>query len=371
MHPKTGEIYTFSWLLHCRHFANELAAREKQHEKPYVIDSKMRRFGAFDDPKPKAEFDLPLPKFSGNGYLEWASIMPGPMASVALDGYTEPPTVWLAQMNAKSLAVSGGHLAHGAQLIGAARKENDTRWGSNSIVLMQEKNGKLAPVRNFEDEVKAAVLRSTPPKTSRQRLYVHPVTGRLYVGEGDSGIVEKAVQQLLWFDPDSDKKGLLELPLSAEDIGFDREGRLYCLGFNEIGRFEFPSMREVPWDYGEERGKVAFGDGRTANLMAGLVIPHNGGLWHRPGFGINAKGDIAIGSLVTGGMIEARVLTEGNVGDRAARKWMPPMYPGRIVDHRATTAINIWNRHGELIKEDAVPGLGVVDGIGLDEDNNL
>jgi hypothetical protein len=49
------------------------------------------------------------------------------------------------------------------------------------------------------------------------------------------------------------------------------------------------------------------------------------------------------------------------------KPYTPTLYPGRA----RYQEIHVWDQHGKMIREDAVPGLGVNDGMGLDKDGNL
>jgi len=63
-------------------------------------------------------------------------------------------------------------------------------------------DGKLVEKRKFGADVTKSVARLTPPILWRQRLYVNPASGKLYVAEGDSGVM-KSVNQLVEIAPET------------------------------------------------------------------------------------------------------------------------------------------------------------------------
>ena len=53
-----------------------------------------------------------------------------------------------------------------------------------------------------------------------------------------------------------------------------------------------------------------------------------------------------------------------------SRPYAPKMYPGRIVSS-TSACIHVWDKFGKLVYEDYVPGIGQVDGVAIDHDDNL
>jgi hypothetical protein len=49
------------------------------------------------------------------------------------------------------------------------------------------------------------------------------------------------------------------------------------------------------------------------------------------------------------------------------KPYVPPNYPGRV----RWGEVHVWDRHGQMLYEDAVPGLNRLDGLGIDRDDNL
>jgi hypothetical protein len=261
VHPKTGEIYVFSWLVENRFHLLQLTEREKKHEPPIPIEPRLVKLGTLDNPKETASYPLPLPKYEGRGYCEWWNLPPVHYAA-EVDFESNPPTLWISQ-------ATGGRF--------------DGNWQNLGILLLREKGGKMEVVRDFGKEVVKSILRATPPVLDRQRLYVNPKTGKVYVGEGDSGVC-KSFMELVEIDPETGKIKLARIPYAAEDIAFDINGLAYLRSDNTVVRYELPSWREIPWDYGEERDNVAF-DGGSPKVLSALVTPghRSPSFWHMGG----------------------------------------------------------------------------------------
>lgn len=58
---------------------------------------------------------------------------------------------------------------------------------------------------------------------------------------------------------------------------------------------------------------------------------------------------------------------KGTIQGKNTRTYEPIQYAGRARHQE----IHIWDRHGKLIRENAVPGLGVFNGLGIDKDDSL
>ena len=93
-------------------------------------------------------------------------------------------------------------------------------------------------------------------------------------------------------------------PHSGEDLCFDLDGLLYLRTMNTVGRFDFESGREVPWDYGEERAQVQEGSGRAGRLISALMLPSDVP-WHQGGIWVSPLGNLAV-SCYTEPMGETR-----------------------------------------------------------------
>ena len=52
---------------------------------------------------------------------------------------------------------------------------------------------------------------------------------------------------------------------------------------------------------------------------------------------------------------------------RNPKRYAPAVYPGRY----RFGEVHVWDRRGKLLHEDAAPGLGILDGVGIDRDDNI
>jgi hypothetical protein len=141
-----------------------------------------------------------------------------------------------------------------------------------------------------------------------------------------------------------------------------------------IVRYDPVSWREIPWDYGEEREKVGF-DGFGPKIMGALVTPghrspsfwHMGGLWVSPRghLVVHCPNSAEIGKAIPGG---SKPEMRGFQAAHAAGKpYTPTIYPGRP----RYSELHIWDAHGKLLMDDAFPGIGHLDGLAIDRDDNV
>ena len=344
INPKNGEIYVFSWMTPNRFHLKLATENEKARNPPLVIEPKLFKLGTFESPKESAGLALPLPKFGGS-YQEWWNLPPiQNMGEV--DFNSETPTIWVSQ---------------------ATDNNFKGEWDKIGIILLREKEGKLEVIKDFGKETTKNVARARPAMLDRQRLYINPKSGKVYVGEADSG-VGKSFGELLEIDPDTGKVATVKLPYTAEDMAFDMEGCAYLRSDNSIVRYDSTTWKEIPWDYGEERPNVAF-EGGSPLILSSLTTPgqRSPSFWHMSGIYVNALGHVAVscpnpgesGSMVPG--------EEGKEIKTAGKPYAAPAWAGRM----RWGEIHIWDKHGKLIHEDVLPGVGHMNGIGIDSQDNV
>lgn len=228
----------------------------------------------------------------------------------------------------------------------------------------------MLQVRDFAKDANETVHRLRPAEYNRQRLQVNPKTGKLYVAEGTT-CTGKAFKDLIEIDPDSGKIKIIDIPFDAEDFCFDHEGQVYLRNLEMVARFDAKTWREVPWDYGEEVAKAhtsSSSDRKEHDLISGLYFP-GGALWHHDGMFVNLKSNLVIGAKLYEKGAESRL------GEAQVAKDMgfhTNMYPGRInPSGRSAPLFHIFNKHGERVVVDAIPGLVECYGVGLDSENNI
>jgi len=361
VHHRTGEVYVFSWVYdHYATFVHDEARRREAHQKPTEVPPKLTRLGPFDDPRPRAVYDLPL--LQSSRHINRGRVWAGLDFTAELDSWTDPPTIWVVP----GTPVGGGDRENTPYL-----SANKVGWEAAGIKLLAETGGKLKLLRDFGVEARQAVGRLVPPMFARQRLYVNPKTGLLYVAEGQTTHY-KAFKDVLEIAPRTGKIRQVRLPFDAEDMAFDTDGRLYLRSHNLLVRYTMGTWREVPFDYGEQRKKVGTSlsrDTRRTDVVSGLPL-YNGTGWHKGGIYVNVRGDIIASCYVTKGdavpPLELRTdVVQLDRGDNQA--YTPRVYAGRL----RFGELHIFSKHGQLIHDDAVKGLVDAYGVGIDRDRNV
>ncbi|MCG3178015.1 MAG: hypothetical protein BIFFINMI_00338 [Phycisphaerae bacterium] len=348
VHRRTGDIYVFSWLL-----CNRWITTDEIQVQPH-----MTHFGPLEDPKLKLSCPLPL---QGHSSKAGWNFLGGIQHRVELDSWGEKPAIW---------AVNGSSGGIHYNDDGSFRSL-DENWDNAGVEIYEEDEGKLVLRRSFVKDAARAVMRIKPPILWRQRLYVNPSTHHLYVAEGDCGVM-KAFNQLVDIDPATGKTGLLDLPLGSEDLCFDQEGLAYLRTDVAVARYDSKTWREVPWDYGEEKENHSYGMGaKSATLASALVTPghRSFNFWHLGGIDVSVTGHLIVTTCNGAGMGDAAPKwTRGEAHfDYIGAKYTPRIFPGR----QRWGEIHIWDKHGRPIAEDVVPGMGHLNGIAIDGDDNI
>ncbi len=350
IHQRSGEIYVFSWYLASQFFTS--------NEEIKKVTPTLTRLASFDNPKVISTCPMTLTGNLGSGNPSENDR--GSACRLEVDSWAEQPTIWMIP------GQSGGVVMHDNRSF----MTTVDNWDATTLKIMVEKNGKLEPIRDFGKDVRESVVRVKPPILWRQRLNVNPKTGKLYVLEGDCA-ARKGVTSMVEFDPETGKAKIAELPFSCEDICFDQNGLIYLRTDSYIARYDFETGREVPWDYGEETDKLGFaGEGgeRFAPIASGLPIPgqRSSPFWHMGGMYVAPNGHLVLPTYNPAKQAERKISGEGN-SNIVGRPYTPKLYPGR----QTWGEFHIWDKHGKLIIEDAFPGMGHLDGVGLDNQDNI
>jgi len=348
IHPKTGHIWVGSWMLVNRFAKDEVPAR-------------LTHYGPLDEPKQIATYPLPFVEY--NPGTSW-NRTGGVQHDVFVDFHTDPPTVWVVpgtgDTTEKLLQLRADY---------SPTQYRRTRWSGTHYQLYQPKDGKLDKTADLARDVAKAVVRVKPPQApalDRQRLYVHPITGDLYIAEGDSG-VGKSFRELIQIDPNTGRISRLALPFTTEDLGFDLSGHFYLRTDRQVSRFRMNGWREVPWDYGGEWNTPGF-DGDGSPLAGALPLPGTGrpGCFHLGGFNVSPKGHVVVSCY---NMQALKVRIPGAFGHafEGGQPYKPPIYPGRT----RWGEVHVWDERGRTVYEDAVQGLPMTDGLAMDKDDNI
>lgn len=163
----------------------------------------------------------------------------------------------------------------------------------------------------------------------------------------------------------------LNVPASLEDLCFDLDGYACLRGYHHVLRYDPANWREVPWDDGEE---VQPGG---AHWISALPVP--GGTCGA-GLGVSPAGHLAVTHETSGRMMDNLtavnankwgLIDAGRMDRGAAKPYEYPIYPGRVQGKRSVL-VHIFDRHGKVAVEDAIPGFGLATGgLRIDRDGGL
>ncbi|MEX0702666.1 MAG: hypothetical protein WD069_11270, partial [Planctomycetales bacterium] len=326
---RTGQVHVFSWYM-APHYGNDFPQERK-------VSPRVRRFGPYPGLEPQGEADLPLKNHITQP--TWSRAV-GWQYDVALDAWAEQPTLWLID-----------DFAAYPKLL---------RWDDEGLQV----------VRDFHADAKKSGVRLSSPSHGRQRLYVDPHRGHLYLAEGDVG-TGKAFNSVVRIDPDSGECDEIAPPFGASDMAFSPDGMAYLRTGTLVGRFDPITWREIPFDYGEEQIAAYSYDTRHATLQGALMLPSikTNPHWHHGGMDVNVRGDLLVTCFNPAAVqVELRKGEGKEVREKPA-PYRPRLYPGRYAGGRE---LHIWDRHGQMLFNDVIPGQPeLVAGVGLDVHNNV
>jgi DNA-binding beta-propeller fold protein YncE len=341
IHPRTGEIYVFSWMIGNDVLAGMGKRARELRQSGVRVPAALRVYKSFANPKEIKAWPLPLRGY--NDLCRGMYTANGAQLRADIDFWTDPMTIWLVP--------------------GAPDSQRRRGPGKVGILLVQIKDGKLAVVRDFGKEVDKDRLGSHGSANIRQRLHVNPATGRLYVVNGGS------FQEATMIDPVTGKHKTVPLPHNSEEMCFDHAGRAYLRSMSFVARFDAQTWREVPWDYGERQKRLSFSShswARFGSAVAALPV-FQGINWHMGGMHVSVSGNLAVACYVSKNL-ELRTDEKEALQDGA--KYAPRVYPGRLITTKGAL-IHVWDPRGKLIIEDAVPGLPDLYGVAIDKDNAI
>jgi len=334
---RTGELFVFSWKV-----TNLQLLKSKDWRKP--VPAKLTQFGPFDHPKPLDAWPIP-----SRGWM--------PNTRAEIDFHVQPFTVWLTY----------GH--SGRQGTGTGRDAwRQYAYQNMQVRLLARRGRKLVQVRDFNADAARSVAQIRPPRHGRQRLYVNPAEPALYVGEQYYPHPEhiKSFKELVRIEPATGACQIVKLPFDSEDLAFDATGHAYLRTETMVARYDARTWREVPYDYGEKWNKVGyhFGGGRVASAVVaagrkGAASSQLGGM------GASATGDVAVSFFLPQKPPSRK--DEKDVHGSGARRYLPQVFPGRSINW----LVHVWDRHGKLLHEDALPGVPRLNDVEIDRDGNL
>lgn len=329
IHRKTGDIYVFSWILPVREIL-----------KSKGLQASLTVFGPMDDCELKTACPI---AFIPKGWFSGMHMGTARDFAAEVDGWTDPPTIWFG---------------FGAGQADWGRGD----WGAPAGVKGYTiQDGKLVETCDFGKEAVKSVVRLKPPRQFAQHLFVNPATGKLYVLEYLGKEIDGS-DELVEIDPATGRVALLKLPWIIQDVVFDSDGHVYFVDHaNHLFRCEFPSLRQVPFDYGEEASTIG------PPLISCIPLGSFDDWHHWSGkIAVSLRGGIAA-SVRTGAEAQDRKAGENRIAEHT--KWSPRLYPGR----RTGEYIHIWDKYGKILHEDALQGLigWGVGGLALDTNLDL
>ncbi|MCG3180229.1 MAG: hypothetical protein BIFFINMI_02587 [Phycisphaerae bacterium] len=354
---KTGEIWAFSYEV----VGVPFDLFKKYHYAPNDIEHTVTRYSPMPEARQIAREPFPLGYGDPSGFEATGHVF-----HVELDPWAKEPTVWVVgrkhNPRGEEFHFSGGY---------AKNDMNPELWKAG-VRIQRRVDGKWAVVRSFGDQTAKDLVRASPPRHNVQRLIVNPVDGMLYVAEPDSGPTMKASNDWLAINPQTGRIKVIHLPFNAMEAAFDLNGLLYLRNTDMIARYTFPEFREVPWDYGEERDRLGNDGGiygRTTSVTGGLKMPSTSPVcYHQGGFYVGPNGNVVASCAYRFVGISSGHLKGEDVHPFEVYK--PQIYPGRVVNS-TSPCIHVWDKHGQLKYEDALPGVGQCDGVAIDRDDNI
>jgi hypothetical protein len=359
--PKTGEIYVFSWMLPTENFKRALSENAK-----LAVAATLVRLKSFDDPRRVASYSLPLGTKDRPYWKRCLDRLPfgGLEFCVELDFSTEPATLWVVDTPPERLDIEGG----GIRLYALGEKES-------------------VELTDFSADAIKTLGKSRLPSFWRQRLYVNPKTGLLYLAEGHRGPLLKLFREMVEIDPETGRARLIQVPFDVEDMAFDHNGLLSMRDFLNVARYDPDTWREVPWDYGEQCNSMAANpNSPRRNAVLDAVVPgYSGTFLHQGGLSVSLRGNLIVSYYVTKDVPapvtkrtdEKPASLDGNPTRHKPDANEPQWAKGRLYTPRFYAGryywgeVHVYDEHGKMLYDDAVPGVTELFGVALDRDDNV
>jgi sugar lactone lactonase YvrE len=353
IHQRTGHIFVFSWMYY------------GQFYEPKPVQATLTQLGPFEDPRRIASWPLPM----ADNYTEtrtYADRKVGFQYRGAIDSWAPGeggPNIWLipGAPGGRALAIPGfrDSALGGSRFLTTDKHGNPLpdRWAAVSITVLRARGDRLEVVRAFGADARRTMPNVRPTTYWRDRLYVRPTTGCLYVLN----------HALIEINPQTGRKRLLTVPFTPEDMAFDIDGLVYLRTHTEVVRYNPDTWREVPFDYGEQRERVGVWNGRQAGPVSGALPIPTRSIWHQGGLCVSPTGHLAV-AFYNARMSSGRE-SRGEADNvfNTWKPWKPTAYPGRV----GQNIVRVWDRHGQVVIADAIPGLGITDGIAMDRDGSF
>ncbi|MFW6158714.1 MAG: hypothetical protein ACOC8E_05090, partial [Planctomycetota bacterium] len=322
---RTGEIYVFSYVVFTTHFW--------YHDKKLkAIKRTLKRFKSFEDPKQTGGWPLPEGTYGfprGGGGLDEATI--------ELDFHTDPITMWVRRAQGPIVF----------ELAGRAWKRKF----------------------DFVSQAKRTVKWTRGARHMKQRIYFNRKNKKLYVGDMHSPwpFHVTGFYHIPAVHVHTGQVEIVDLPFDAEDMAMDMDGRAYLRTADGVARFDALTWREIPFDYGDRLKEMSAQGLRKARVasairFAGVLGVASGQLG---GMHVSPKGHVVV-TVANPASKPSRKATK-NMHGASVRTYTPEIYPGRA----RPWEVHVFDKHGQVLYEDAAPGTGRMAGVLMDEHDNL
>ncbi len=361
VHQRTGEIYVFSWTAFGVPLVLAKQLVKKNKGKRVTVAPRLTTFSKMPNPKQLESGAFPLGPGDTSG--TWRK---GAVYQVALDSWAESPTFWIA--GRKPLVTKQDEIL----LANMASKNSPDSWNNEGIRLLAKKKGKWEVIREFGQDAAKAIVRTSPGRWNVQKPMVNPSNGKLYLGEGLSEGLSKGYNELLEIDPATGKYRLLKLPIDALDMAFDQNGHAYVRKTDLVVRYDSETWREIPWDYGETCEILSTVTRTKVKINSALIMPSRSPVCHQQGgISVSPKGHVVVACHDRSNSFAKnhRIARPAKQVYRG-KEYNPPLFPGRE-SSSTSSCIHVWDKHGKLVYEDAIPGIPQIDGVFMDKDDSL
>ncbi|PCJ63224.1 MAG: hypothetical protein COA79_00015 [Planctomycetota bacterium] len=358
IHKKTNKVYVFSW---SSIGMSKMMLNDKRYKKynGRKVKQTLTTISAFPICKVESVEEFKIGNYPAGRFTK------GAMTHISIDSWAKELTFWVSGKN---------HIRTEEANKWSGRRNSDAKAKRfvSGVRKYQKVKGIWTEILNFGNFVNKTVKRGKSLKWNIQNLYVNPSTGKLYVGEADSGPTGKAFMELLEIDPNTGEVKVIVLPFNPMDIAFDLDGLIYMRTMNILVRYDTKTWKEVPFDYGAEKKRVGqdggIGGTSSPSISCILLPATNAVCYHQGGMSINAKGDIAIACHTATKKYKSEGVAVKDV--EIVKTYQPSQYPGRT-SSSTSLCIHVWDKRGQIKMQDVVNGTPMTDGVFIDNKLNL
>ena len=155
-------------------------------------------------------------------------------------------------------------------------------------------------------------------------------------------------------------------------MAFDLEGHAYLRSFDHIVRYDATNpdpqgWREVPFDYGESMKQAGVWSRSRTRIHSAISFYSTRGVASSQmgGFGVSPKGHVIVSASNPETQPDRR--EDGDIYESMGERYTPQMFPGRA----RPWEVHVFDRHGNRVYGDAVPGVPRHVGLNMDAQDNI